>query len=107
MSGHISRALIGRLTLSVAMALTALVVTSFLDGRPDRGMDITAITPTVGPETGPWCGPSDALDAKGCRYATFEQCLTATAFYGTCRPNPAALAITDEGPYRTYRAIYL
>jgi hypothetical protein len=107
MSGHVSRVPIGRLTLSVAIALTALVLTSFLDARPDRGRDVTATTPVPGPATGPWCGPGDALNAKGCRYATFEQCMAATAFYGTCRPNPAALAITDEGPYRTYRAIYL
>ena len=107
MSGCINRAPIGRLTISVAIALTALVLTSFLDPRPDRGTDATAVVPVVGPATGPWCGPSDARDAKGCRYATFEQCLAATAFYGACRPNPAAIANSDGGPYRTYRAIYL
>jgi hypothetical protein len=105
MSGVISRMPMGRAGLSVAFALVALVLTSFFDARPDGRGDVGGAVRFDGPASGPWCARMDGLAADGCRYPTFEQCLAAVST-GVCRPNPAAV-ITDEGPYRTYRSVYL
>jgi len=107
MSGVISRAPIGKIALSVAIALVALILTSFLGARPNGGGDISAITLVDIPTAGPWCGPRDALGIRSCRYSTFDECLTAmSAIHGTCRPNPAAVVVTDDAAYRIYRPIY-
>ncbi len=109
MSGLVSRMPIGRISLSVAIALVALVLTSFFDARPDGRADIGGAVRFDVPVSGPWCARMGGLATNSCRYLTFEQCLAAVStVYGTCRPNPAAAAaIIDEGPYRTYRSVYL
>src|SRR5215216_1944465 len=99
-----NRMSLGSIALSVAIALVALILTSFFDAAPN-GTDVGTVTFDV-PAGGRWCAPQDALGTKSCRYQTFEHCLSAVrAVYGTCRPNPAAVLITDEGPYRTYHSM--
>ena len=94
----------GHAALAIAIAFVALVLTSFVDTMPTS-------TPHVGgpaafdvPAGGRWCAPQDELGTRSCRFQTFEHCLSAVSAW-TCRPNPAAVQITDEGPYRTYRSL--
>ena len=108
MSGVINRLPKGRIGLSVLIGLGALVMTSFLDARPDTRPAGGHPIPSDLPAGAPWCGPRDGIAGSNCRYATFEQCLAAVGgAYATCRPNPSAVVITDEGPYRTYRSVFL
>jgi hypothetical protein len=95
-----------RVALGAAVACLALILSAFLDARPEVYRGDGAVR--FDAPTGPWCAATDGLGGKSCRFTTFEQCLNA-AIGGrlTCRPNPAAAVITDEGPYRTYRSIYL
>jgi hypothetical protein len=96
-----------RVALSAAIGSVALFLSAFLDAGPDVRRDDGAVRFDA-PVTGPWCAPVDGQGGgRSCRFTTFEQCLNA-ALGGqlTCRPNPAAV-ITDEGPYRTYRSIFL
>jgi hypothetical protein len=99
---------IGRIALSGAIALLALVSSAFpdADGGSAGNRDTIHLD---GSGTAPWCVPTDASPSgRSCRYVTFEQCLTAvTGQWQICRPNPAGVVTTDEGPYRTYRPIYL
>ncbi|MFL6932092.1 MAG: hypothetical protein ACJ8FK_19435 [Xanthobacteraceae bacterium] len=107
MSGLISRVPAGLLT-SGALALAALILTSFFDAGPNPG---TGAGSTIHVESGaarPWCGPAERAGARSCRYWTFEQCLAAaSADYRTCKPNPAAVVIHDDVPYWTYRSVFL
>jgi len=108
MSGVIDRMPIGRIGLSVLIGLGALVTTSFLDARPDSRPAVGRPIPSDLPIGAPWCGPRDGIAGSNCRYATFEQCLAAVGgAYATCRPNPSAVVIPDEGPYRTYQSVFL
>jgi hypothetical protein len=107
MSGIGSRATMGKIALSVAIALLALILTSFFDAAPNIGTEVGSTVSPNASAGGPWCGPHDAFGAPSCRYWTFEACLVAvTTSHGTCRPNPAAALVTDEGPYRTYRSLF-
>jgi hypothetical protein len=107
MSGISSRAPMGRIAISVAIALVALILTSFLGARPDSGSDINRAVPFDIPASGPWCGPRDAFGIRSCRYLTFDECLTAMrTIQGTCRPNPAAVVVDEDAAYRTYRPIF-
>ena len=93
----------GKIALSVAIALLALVLTSFLDGAPTSDIN-QGTSAAEASASRPWCGPYDALGTRSCRYRTFEDCLaTVSTISGACRPNPAA-RIVDDGPYRTYRS---
>ena len=108
MSGVTSLPPMARIGLSVAIALVALVLTSFFDARPDGRADVGGAVRFDVPVSGPWCARMGGLATNSCRYLTFEHCLAAvSAVYGTCRPNPAAATITDEAPYRTYQSVYL
>ena len=102
-----SRTSARRIGLGAAIALAALILTAFLDARPDGGLVRGEPIRFDGPVSGPWCARMDGMGGKSCRYATFEQCLQAVnPAYGTCTPNPAALVVED-GPYWTYRSVYL
>jgi hypothetical protein len=94
----------GKIALSAAIAVLALVLTSFLDAAPTSDIDQATSAVEVSASR-PWCGPYDAFGTRSCRYRTFEDCLaTVSTISGACRPNPAAL-IVDDGPYRTYHSL--
>jgi hypothetical protein len=106
MPSKISRIPLGSIALSIAIAIAALILTSFFDAAPN-GTGGGTLTFDVA-SGGRWCAPQDALGTRNCRYQSFEHCLAAARIVdGTCRPNPAALTISDDGPYRTYRTILL
>jgi hypothetical protein len=106
MSGIGSRATMGEIALSVAIALLALILTSFFDAAPNGGSKVGSTVAPNASAAGPWCGPYDAFGAPSCHYWTFEDCFVAVSIsHGTCRPNPPAALVTDEGPYRTYRSL--
>jgi len=95
----------GRVALAAAIALLALALTSLFDAAPngETGGAAIAVEASSG---APWCGPYDAYGARSCRYRTFADCLaTVSTISGACRPNPTAVLIVDDGPYRTYRAL--
>jgi hypothetical protein len=104
MSSLINRKQMGRIALAAALAMGALVLTSFAEMTPAPSYAGEAIRFDV-PAGGRWCGPQDALGTRTCRYETFDHCLSAVSLYGTCRPNPAALLTIDDGPYRTYHSL--
>ena len=107
MSGIVSRVPVSLVT-SVVLALAALILTSFLDARPDPGAGAGDPISFDAPVARPWCGPADSPGARSCRYSTFEQCLAAArADYRTCKPNPAAVVVHDDVPYWTYRSVFL
>jgi len=94
-----------KIALSVALAVLALVLTSFLDAAPTE--DATRSPVSVEAAGGrPWCGPYNAIGTRSCRYWTFDDCLVAVGTgSAACRPNPAAVLTIDAGPYRTYRSL--
>ena len=105
MPGIISQDAWAKIALSAAIAAAALVLTSFPDAAPTE--DSTRSPVAVEAAAGrPWCGPSDAVGIRSCRYWTFDDCLAAVGIGSTaCRPNPAAVLTVDDGPYRTYRSL--
>jgi hypothetical protein len=106
-SGIISR-VPASLVTSIALALAALILTSFFGAGPTPGTDADGTVRFDAPASRPWCGPADEPGATSCRYSTFEQCLAAaSADYRTCKPNPAAVVIHDDAPYWTYRSVFL
>jgi hypothetical protein len=107
MSGLISR-VSASLVTSIALALAALILTSFFAARPDLGTEAGETIRFDAPAGRPWCGPAERPGARSCHYSTFEQCLAAArADYRTCKPNPAAVVIHDDVPYWTYRSVFL
>jgi hypothetical protein len=106
MSGAASHISARRIALSAAIALAGLVLTAFLHAHPEAGIERGAPIRFDAP-AGPWCARVDGVAGRSCLFSTFEQCLTAVGLaYGTCKPNPAALVVED-GPYWTYRSVYL
>ena len=100
----IKRRFRARIALSIAVALLALVLTSFLDAAPTSDSNETTVAVEASVSR-PWCGPYDEAGTRSCRYRTFEDCLaTVSTISGACRPNPAALVV-DDGPYRTYHSL--
>jgi hypothetical protein len=97
-----------RIGLTIVLAVAALILTAFLDARPDSGSNVGNAVRFEQAGAGPWCGPADGLGARSCRYSTFEHCLAAASSdYRTCRPNPAALVVPDDATYWTYRSVFL
>jgi len=93
--------------LSAALAVAAVVLTPFIDGRPNGSSKAGMSLHLDAPVEAPWCAHVDGFAAKSCGYSTFEQCLKAVGpAYGTCRPNPAAVVV-DDVPYWKYRSVYL
>ena len=104
-TGIIRQELWGKIALSVAIALLALVLTSVFDAAPTGDNSRNAV-PVEASVSRPWCGPYDAFGTRSCRYRTFDDCLAAVGTVsGACRPNPAAVPTIDDGPYRTYRSL--
>jgi hypothetical protein len=100
-AGWISSRLIG--------VLAAIIVVLTFDAHFDaRSGGQGPVSPDGRSGEGHWCAA--ALDRDGirnCSYMTFDQCLKAMdSVGGTCRPNAAALAAFDDGPYRIYRPVY-
>jgi len=103
-----SMVVMGRVGLSFLLALVVLLLTSFFNASPSDVAALSGMVRFEVPAGGAWCGPGARLGTRSCGYSTFEQCLeAATGAYGGCRPNPAAAVITDDGPYRVYRPVYL
>jgi hypothetical protein len=94
----------GQIALSAAIGLVALALTAFAEIPPAPSDSPQPVQFDV-PAGGRWCAPQDGVVTRTCRYDTFEHCLVAASGYGTCRPNPAAVLIIDEGPYRTYHSM--
>jgi hypothetical protein len=105
MSGIIDPLRIGRAMLAIAVAVLVLVLTAFMDAGPTRAPDVGWPATFDVPAGGRWCVPQDEAGTGGCRFQTFEHCLAVVGTYATCRPNPSAVAITDEGPYRIYHSL--
>jgi hypothetical protein len=100
----IKRRLGASIALGIAMALLALVLTSFLDAAPTGDTHQNTVAAEISVSR-PWCGPYDEAGTRSCRYRTFEDCFaTVSTISGACRPNPAALVV-DDGPYRTYHSL--
>jgi hypothetical protein len=99
----------GWISLRVIGAIGAAVMAMTTDVRIDGRRDGRDAVRTDGHAGGPWCVTAPERDSgKSCGYLTFDRCLKAVASIGgTCRPNPATALIADDGPYRTYRPIYL
>src|SRR5262245_27871693 len=101
----ISRGGWAKIALSAALAALALVLTSFLDAAPTEDASRSPIAAEAAGGR-PWCGPYDAFGMRSCRYWTFDDCLAAVGIgSAACRPNPGAVRIIDNGPYRTYRSL--
>jgi hypothetical protein len=101
------RARKGWISLGVIGAIGAAVMAMTTDAHFDTRRDARDAMHTSARADGPWC-ILDRDSRRDCGYLTFAQCLQAgNAIGGTCRPNPATHLITDDGPYRTYRSIYL
>jgi hypothetical protein len=96
----------GWISLRVIGAIAAAIVAMTCDARVDGRRDARDALHTDSLAAGPWC-VLDRDSGRNCRYVTFDQCLKAAAPLGVaCRPDPAMVLIADDGPYRTYRAIY-
>jgi hypothetical protein len=91
-----------RMIGAVGATIVAMMCDAPMDARRDGGEAVR----TDGDAGAPWCVMVPERD-RNCAYPTFDRCLKAVeSIGGTCRPNPAALLIADDGPYRTYRSIY-
>jgi hypothetical protein len=95
----------GWISVRVIGVIGATIVAMTCDAR-DTHRDGRDAVHTDAHTGGYWCMAFDRDSRRNCAYLTFDQCLKAVdPIGGTCRPNPAALLIADDGPYRTYRSI--
>jgi hypothetical protein len=99
----------GWASLRVIGVVAAVVVAMTFDAHFNARSDgPTPVSPDDRIGNGHWCVAAHARNGiRDCGYLTFDQCLRAMeSAGGTCRPNAAALAIVDDGPYRIYRPVY-
>src|SRR5262249_25237436 len=99
---------IGLIGIQIIAAVAVLIACMALDGRIDANSGDRGGPRPNGRTEGPWCmAAHNRNGSRDCGYSTFDQCFAAAGrIGGTCRPNLVAFPITDDAPYRTYRAIY-